>query len=128
MNLMEARMEEKFLNCFSRQLNCRGKGRGKGKKIQDLQPSVSEAASQRMQSYLNDIRATPSTSSSGLFTDDEDLPLRPRRDQTTTRTTTTTKTVYIKKIDCQINNNSIDQGTHLKIISKFINEMHKFII
>jgi hypothetical protein len=114
MNQMEARMEEKFLNCFTRQLNTKGKGRGKGKNLQVPQPSVSEAATQRMTSYLNDIRATPSTSS--MFTDDEDLPLRPRRNQTTTRTTTTTKTVFIKKIDCQINNTSIDQGIFLNDI------------
>lgn len=120
MNEMEARMEEKFLNCFSTHLGRKGKGKGKGKKPQVPQPSVSEAANQRMASYLNDIRATPSTSSRSLFTDDEDLPLRPRRNQTTTRTTTTTKTVYIKKIDCQINNTSIDQGTYCEMTSKLV--------
>ncbi len=113
-------MEQRFLDCFSTHIDRKGKGRGKGKKPQVPQPSVSEAANQRMASYLNDIRATPSTSSRSLFTDDEDLPLRPRRNQTITATTT--KTVYIKKIDCQINNTSIDQGTYYEMTSKLIYE------
>ncbi len=105
---MEVRMENIFASCFEQQLNKRGNGKPKGKKIQVPQPSTSQAANERMRSYLNDIRGTPSNSSNSLFTDDEDLPLRPRRNQR--QTATTTKTVYIKKLDCQINNTSVDQG------------------
>ena len=104
-----SRIEQQFAR-IEQQFDKKGKGRGKGKKNQHPQPSVSEAREQRLRSYMNDIRACPSTSSSGLFTEDEDLPLRPKRNQTTPALTTT-KTVYIKKIDCQINNTSVDQGT-----------------
>ncbi len=110
MSEMESRMEQKFLSCFEQQFLKKNKGNVKGKKIQAPQPSCSQAAAQRMTSYLNDIRSS-STSTSSRFTEDEDAPLRPRRNQTRTRTTTTTKTVYIKKLDCQINNTPIDQGT-----------------
>ena len=60
---------------------------------------------------MNDLRASSSTSSTGLLTEDDDMPLRPRKKQATTFTTT--KTVYIKKIDCQINNTSVDQGIYI---------------
>ena len=44
---------------------------------------------------MNDLRASSSTSSTGLLTEDDDMPLRPRKKQATTFTTT--KNVYIKK-------------------------------
>ena len=90
-----SRIEEQFAR-IEQQFDKKGKGRGKGKKILHPQPSVSEAREQRLRSYMNDIRESPSASSSGLLTEDEAVPLRPRRNQTTTTALTTTKTVYIK--------------------------------
>ena len=111
-------MEEQFL-FMQQQLAKKGTGKGKGKgkggkgkQVQQPQPSVSEACAQRLQAYVNDIGAPSSRSSTSLLTEDEDLPLRRRRNQAKT-IRATTKTVYIKRIDCQINNNSVDQGIYI---------------
>ena len=122
-----ARIEAQFSQIAqSLEKTVKGKGKtvkGKGKQVQNPQPSVSEACAQRLRSYMNDIqgsRGSRGSSSTGLMTEDEDLPLRPQRNQPKA----TTKTVYIKKIDCQINNTSIDQGNLL--ISKMLKllELH----
>jgi len=98
-----SRMEEQFALIAS-QLG--KKSQGKGKKIQKPQPSTSGAAASRLRSYMHEIGAS-SRASSDLFTDDEDRPLRPRPLQ---NQLTTEKTIYIKKIECFLNNTPIDQG------------------
>ena len=92
----------------------KGKGRGKGKKSQnDEVAGPSSEAMQRMNDFIENAAtgvASASTShtsirsnrrrdvdvESDLFTEDRDPP-------------TTKKKIYIKKIDCQLNANSIDQ-------------------
>ncbi len=109
---IEAKMDERFAQLEARLGEIFGnnrKGRGKGKKVLSPQPSSSEAACERLKAYVKDIQGSRASTSSSLFTDDEDLPLRPKRP----RVRTTTKTVYIKKIDCLINNTSVDQGIYL---------------
>ncbi len=111
---IEAKMDERFARLEARLgeifgKNGKGRGKGKGKRVMSPQPSTSELGRQRLKSYLKDIEGSRASTSSTLFTDDEDLPLRPKRQ----RVRTTTKTVYIKKIDCLINNTSVDQGIYL---------------
>ena len=100
-----SRMEEQFAIIASQ---IGKKSQGKGKKIQKPQPSTSGAAASRLRSYMHEIGAVPSSrASSDLFTDDEDRPLRPRPSQ---NQLTIEKTIYIKKIECFLNNTPIDQG------------------
>ena len=101
-----SRMEEQFAIIASQ---IGKKSQGKGKKIQKPQPSTSAAAAaSRLRSYMNEIGAVGSSrASSDLMTDDEDRPLRSRPLQ---NQLTTEKTIYIKKIECFLNNTPIDQG------------------
>ena len=106
-----SRIEEQFALIASQMGK---KSQCKGKRLQKPQPSSSAAASSRLRSYMHDIAAaSTSRASSDLFTDDDDRPLRPRPSQ---NQSATTKTIFIQKIDCFLNNTPIDQGMLKSIV------------
>ena len=110
-----SRIEEQFALIASQ---IGKKSQCKGKRLQKPQPSSSAAAASRLRSYMHDLTAaSTSRASSEIFTEDEDRPLRPRSSQ---NQTSTTKTIFIQKIDCFINNTPIDQGMLKSIVQTII--------
>lgn len=93
-----SRLEKHFSSLLAT-LGASKKGKGKGKKSKktseevESEPCTSAEAQRRLRSYIDGSVASDIPSS--LFT--EDLP------------TDLEKTIYIKRIDCQLNSNSLDQ-------------------
>jgi hypothetical protein len=114
--------EQKMVNLFSvfagkqvTQPTNKGKGRGKGKKKCDETGSNSDSAINRINEFIDQSAGTSQSATSSrtstrsknrrdldiesdLFTEDNG-PVFPKA---------TKKTIYIKKVDCQLNSNSID--------------------
>ena len=117
---LEKRMDERFSQFESRIISLlgstrgRGKGKGRGKRSNPNQDypeqSTSAEATERLNQFVESVRSLSSGKGttrslrrkdvdieSSLFTEDLDDPVK------------VTKTIYIKKIDCQLNTNSLDQ-------------------
>ena len=96
-----SRLERQFSSFLAvlQQSKVKGKGRGKKSKPPEPQPSTSQEAAARLEGFVDGCTPPQNPSSSyadsDLFT--EDLPQK------------TFKTIYIKKLDCQLNSNSLDQ-------------------
>ena len=92
---------QNFLSSLGQSQPPKTSRKGKAKKTKECEPeqTTSQAANERLRSFMEGNSSTrPSTSSDAdsIFTED-------------ILTDPTYKTIYIKKIDCQLNSNSLDQ-------------------
>jgi hypothetical protein len=116
---LEKRMEERFSQFENRIISmlganrAKGRGKGRGKKSNPNPPeqSTSAEASERLNQFVDTLSTSSARGStrslrrkdadieSSIFTEDLQTDAAPKA----------MKTIYIKKIDCQLNTNSLDQ-------------------